>query len=340
MENNEYRDARDRFIYFGLVFAATFATVAGGLTVLLLALLMSYSVMQRLQQSRIGRLRAKGTLGFVFLLIPALLLILFFLAAINAFLDHSDRFGALVQHVRLILDSFRARLPLNLAVYLPAPDEVPGLMARGVGSHADEIGAWGIGTLRHMGYLLLGLLIGVLMSLDGRWATPMTSSGRRSRWLLIQCHQLRSCFSRIALAQVRIALINTGFTMVYLLVALPLAGIELPFSKTIILVTLVGGMIPIFGNLISNSLILLLSLSISLTLSLVSLGFLLSIHKLEYFINARIMGTRIHARAWEMLLAMIMLERILGLAGVVMAPILYAWLKEEWNVFDLAGPQT
>ncbi len=337
MEPIGYPDARERFIYFGLVFAGTFVAVAGGLTVLLLALLLSYSVMQRLQESRIGRLRAKGTLGFAFLLSIALLLTLLFLAAINAFLDHSDRLGALVQHVRLILETFRARLPLNLAVYLPAPSEVAGLMAKGVGSHAGEIGAWGIGTLRHMGYLLLGLLIGVLMSLDGRWSIPKSQSGRRSRGLLIQCQQLRSCFSRIAHAQVRIALINTGFTTVYLMVALPLAGIQLPFAKTIILVTFVGGMIPIFGNLISNSLILLLSLSISLTLSLVSLGFLLSIHKLEYFINARIMGTRIHARAWEMLLAMVVLERILGLAGVVMAPILYAWLKEEWSFFDSAG---
>ena len=32
------------------------------------------------------------------------------------------------------------------------------------------------------------------------------------------------------------------------------------------------------------------------------------IHKLEYFLNARIVGTQIRARAWELLIAMLAME--------------------------------
>ena len=63
--------------------------------------------------------------------------------------------------------------------------------------------------------------------------------------------------------------------------------------------------------------------------ALSSLVFLIVIHKLEYFLNARIVGAHIHARAWEVLLAMLVMEAAFGLPGVVAAPIYYAYLKRE-----------
>ena len=59
------------------------------------------------------------------------------------------------------------------------------------------------------------------------------------------------------------------------------------------------------------------------------LAFLVVIHKLEYFLNARIVGARVGASAWEMLLAMVIFESAFGLPGVVLAPILYAYAKRE-----------
>lgn len=53
-----------------------------------------------------------------------------------------------------------------------------------------------------------------------------------------------------------------------------------------------------------------------------SLVFLVVIHKLEYFINARIVGSRINAAAWELLLAMLVMESLFGVAGIILAPIL------------------
>jgi len=53
------------------------------------------------------------------------------------------------------------------------------------------------------------------------------------------------------------------------------------------------------------------------------------VHKLEYFINARIVGSRINAAAWELLLAMLVMEAAFGLPGVIAAPVFYAYAKAE-----------
>ncbi|HET7332554.1 MAG TPA: hypothetical protein VFJ26_17295, partial [Dyella sp.] len=80
---------------------------------------------------------------------------------------------------------------------------------------------------------------------------------------------------------------------------------------------------------ISNTAVTIASLSISIWVAAAALGFLIVIHKLEYFLNARIIGTQIRARAWELLVAMLVMEAAFGLAGLVAAPIYYAYLKRE-----------
>jgi predicted PurR-regulated permease PerM len=71
------------------------------------------------------------------------------------------------------------------------------------------------------------------------------------------------------------------------------------------------------------------SLSVSPVLAVSSLLFLIAIHKLEYFVNAHVMGAQIRARAWELLTAMLVLEAVFGITGLVAAPIYYAYLKNE-----------
>jgi predicted PurR-regulated permease PerM len=130
-------------------------------------------------------------------------------------------------------------------------------------------------------------------------------------------------------AQVRIAALNAVLTAVYLAVVLPLLGVDLPLVKTMIAVTFVAGLIPVVGNLISNVVVVVVSLSVSPYVALGSLIYLVAIHKLEYFLNARIVGTQIEARAWELLLAMLLMEAMFGIAGLIAAPIYYAYLKDE-----------
>jgi predicted PurR-regulated permease PerM len=53
------------------------------------------------------------------------------------------------------------------------------------------------------------------------------------------------------------------------------------------------------------------------------------IHKLEYFLNAKIIGSHINARAWELLAAMLVMESVFGMPGIIAAPVLYAYVKKE-----------
>jgi predicted PurR-regulated permease PerM len=75
--------------------------------------------------------------------------------------------------------------------------------------------------------------------------------------------------------------------------------------------------------------LVVVGLSHSLHVAIASLVFLITIHKLEYFLNAKIIGAHIDARAWELLAAMLVMEAVFGVPGVIAAPVLYAYLKRE-----------
>ena len=79
--------------------------------------------------------------------------------------------------------------------------------------------------------------------------------------------------------------------------------------------------------MVSNSFIVVLSLGDSIGMASLSLAWLIGIHKLEYFLNAHIIGHKIKAAAWELLIAMFVMEAAFGLAGLVSAPVIYAQIK-------------
>ena len=62
------------------------------------------------------------------------------------------------------------------------------------------------------------------------------------------------------------------------------------------MLTFLCGLLPIIGNLMSNTLIIAVGFTISPKLALVALIFLVVIHKLEYFLNSKIIGDRIKNR--------------------------------------------
>ena len=119
------------------------------------------------------------------------------------------------------------------------------------------------------------------------------------------------------------------FSIQFLLIVLPLFGVNLPYNKTLVTVTFLAGLLPVIGNLISNTIITVISIGVSLKVAIAALVFLVGIHKLEYFINAKIVGTKINAAAWELLLALLVMESLFGITGLLIAPILYAYLKSE-----------
>ena len=174
--------------------------------------------------------------------------------------------------------------------------------------------------------ILLGMIIGAIFSLHSPNQTP---TGPLAVALLNRIKTLSRAFKKVVFAQVRISAVNTFATGMYVLVVLPLLDIHLPMAKSLVVITFVAGMLPIVGNLISNTILVIVALPSGVPVALSSLVFLIVLHKLEYFLNAKIIGTQIQAQAWELLIAMLVMESVFGIAGVVAAPIFYAYTKQE-----------
>ncbi|MEO8411145.1 MAG: AI-2E family transporter [Propionivibrio sp.] len=227
-----------------------------------------------------------------------------------------------------ILETSRSELPRWLADLLPQSTQViSDNISMWLRKNASELQRVGRETGHVLAHMLIGMIIGAMVSL--REVLGDDTRGPLARALAERVYRLGEAFRRIVFAQVRISALNTVFTSIYLAVVLPLFGVSLPLTKTMIVVTFVVGMLPVVGNLISNTVIFVVSLAHSPLVAAGSLVYLILIHKLEYFLNARIVGGQIRAKAWELLTAMLLMESAFGVAGLVAAPIAYAWLKDE-----------
>jgi predicted PurR-regulated permease PerM len=235
---------------------------------------------------------------------------------------------ALLGKMADIVESSRAHLPVWIARELPAnTEELNNSVVAWLREHAEELQTFGANLGRASVHALIGMVIGALVSLDEarqvRRRAPLSEAlTRRSR-------RLGEAFRRIVFAQVRISAVNTLLTALYLVVLLPLLGVRLPFTKTMIAITFLAGLLPVIGNLISNTVIVIVGFSYSLGVAVGALVFLIVIHKLEYFLNARIVGSEIQARAWELLVVMLAMEAAFGLSGLIAGPIYYAYVKSE-----------
>jgi predicted PurR-regulated permease PerM len=255
-------------------------------------------------------------------------LVLALFAAI-AFLDSdAGSFARLLQKMAEAIEGARGKLPPWLVGAMPGDaDALQAAITQWLREHASELRLFG-GEVGHaIVHLLIGMVIGAMVSL--REGLPAQDGGPLARALGQRAAHLGEAFRRVVFAQVRISALNTLLTATYLLGVLPAFGVHLPFAKTLVAVTFIAGLLPVVGNLVSNTIIVVVSLNVSLQVALGSLAFLVLVHKLEYFLNARIVGRRIRAKAWELLVAMLLMEAAFGISGLIAAPIYYAYLKDE-----------
>jgi predicted PurR-regulated permease PerM len=202
-----------------------------------------------------------------------------------------------------VIQSWRGMMPAWIVASLPTDAE--GLQASVLSwlkEHLAAVQTFGQEGAKILVRVVIGMVIGALIAL--RQADPPVQYRPLARALVNRATRFGEAFRRVVFAQVRIAAVNALLTALYLVVVLPLLGIQLPLVKTMIAVTFLAGLIPVFGNLISNAVIVIVSVSVSPYVALGSLIYLIAIHKLEYFLNARLVGSQIQARAWELLIAM------------------------------------
>jgi predicted PurR-regulated permease PerM len=130
-------------------------------------------------------------------------------------------------------------------------------------------------------------------------------------------------FDRVMSAQILIAAINAAAAAAFLFI------FHFPFRTILTLTTFVCGLLPIVGNVVSNGLIVAAALTRSEQLALWSLVFLIVVHKASYLLNSRIVGARISTSTWAILLALLAGEAVLGVPGVILAPTLLYYVREE-----------
>jgi predicted PurR-regulated permease PerM len=130
-------------------------------------------------------------------------------------------------------------------------------------------------------------------------------------------------FATVMGAQITISLINTALTAIFLLAA------QMPHAPLLIATTFLCGLVPIAGNLVSNTIIVFVALTVSLKLAISALVFLVVIHKLEYLLNSKIIGDRIRNPVWLTLIALILGERLMGIPGLILAPVVLNYLRVE-----------
>lgn len=288
-----------------------------------------------------GKLERVGVIpqaGKIILLILVSLLtmsgvVLAILGSASYLSDGSDSFVVLLRKMADIVETGRSYIPAWIQNYVPMRIE----------DWQQEFSNW----LRHnaryfsivgqeLGMFIVHVIFGMII---GGMIAIRPAVAKKNRPLAKALNErvsfLSEAFHRIVFSQIRISALNTFLTGIFLVIILPLFGFHLPLTKTMIAVTFFAGLLPIIGNLISNTVIFLIALSVSPIAAVGSLAFLIIIHKLEYFFNAHIIGTRINARAWELLLAMLVMEAMFGMAGLVAAPIYYAYIKDELSARKL-----
>jgi predicted PurR-regulated permease PerM len=105
--------------------------------------------------------------------------------------------------------------------------------------------------------------------------------------------------------------------------------IGFPNALVLIGITFLCGLLPIVGNLISNTIIVGVAFTIAPQTALMALVFLVALHKFEYFLNSKIVGDRIQNPMWLTLIGILVGEKLMGIPGMILAPVLLHYIKVE-----------
>ena len=260
------------------------------------------------------------------MVLPLLLLALAYSGARDFVLNASEQYRELLDYIARTVLELRLKLPADMAVYLPErAAEVQRIIAGYLRAKAGAMAITGRAWLGGLVFSYVGLIVGALAAVAPAPAQRRPLAEELFRRITV----FGDAFGQIVAAQFWIATFNTFLTAVFLLFVLPMWDLRLPYTPALITLTFVAGLVPIVGNLLCNAVITLVGLSVSPTTALACLGFLVLIHKAEYIINAKVVGRRTHMAVWELLAVMFVAEAVYGPAGLVAAPLFYAYLKKE-----------
>ena len=143
-------------------------------------------------------------------------------------------------------------------------------------------------------------------------------------------------FKTVMGGQVIISLINTFITSILVVT------LHLPHKITLISLVFICGLLPVIGNLISNTIVSVTAFfTDGLWAFLVCLVLLVAIHKLEYFLNSKIIGSIVRLPMFVTLLSLLLGESLMGIPGIILAiPFVLFFKSELEEVRLIEGPSS
>jgi predicted PurR-regulated permease PerM len=136
-------------------------------------------------------------------------------------------------------------------------------------------------------------------------------------------------FAKVMGAQMTISAINTILTAIFVLI------LGLPYGAVVIGLTFLCGLFPIVGNVVSNTVIVFIGFLVSAKIAFIALIFLIVVHKLEYFLNSKIVGARIRNPIWLTLIGLIIGEKLMGVPGMILSPVILNYLRVEMSKIEV-----
>jgi predicted PurR-regulated permease PerM len=204
---------------------------------------------------------------------------------------------------------------------------------KGEARYLSNFAKFARGASSHLLFLTAGAMVAIGFFLNPRFAQPQKGGGDDNLYstatteIASRFKTLYESFSTVMGAQIVISAINTTLSAIFLL------AVGLPYAVIVIGVTFLCGLVPIIGNLVSNSIVVAIGFTVSPRMALGALIFLVVIHKLEYLLNSKVVGWRTRNPFWLTLLALMLGERIFGIPGMLLGPVLLNYLRLEASRF-------
>ena len=242
------------------------------------------------------------------------------------------QYRELLDYLSSTVLELRDKLPADIAAQMPeGAQEIQRFLSHYLTTKAGSLALAGRTWLTGLLYAYVGMIIGALAAVRpiALVRAPLVAA------LNQRISYFGEAFRQIVAAQFWIAAFNTFLTALFLLFVLPIWDLNLPYTPALITLTFFAGLIPIVGNLLCNTVLTIVGLSVSPAAAAACLVFLILIHKAEYVINAKVVGRRTHMGVWELLAVMFVAESVFGPAGLVAAPLFYAYLKKELEAVKL-----
>ncbi len=186
-------------------------------------------------------------------------------------------------------------------------------------------------------YLIAGCVVAIGLFLNPRFELPRNAPSAPDNLYSRCCEQVAArfrlfyrSFVTVMGAQIVISAINTVLTAIFVI------AVHLPYAVVVIGVTFLCGLLPVVGNLFSNTIIVAIGFTVSPEMAFGALAFLIVVHKLEYLLNSKIVGHRIGNPLWLTLLALVVGERLMGVPGMILAPVVLHYIRLEASA--MSGP--